>query len=119
MVIRRGLSQCHSPYVFFKHDGTAWQRIPLSHFPAEFKEINLVINTKGEEKIITAQSLVTAELIRKLNGELEQPEYKIILRGALPKERINQMCMEMVPYKGSWVMPNDPIARKFIDQQKR
>ena len=27
-----------------------------------------------------AQSIVTAELVKKLNGELEQPEYKTILR---------------------------------------
>jgi len=106
------------PYVVFKHDGKAWQRIPLTDLPVEFKEINLVIETKNKEKILTAEPFVTTELVKKLNGQLTQPEYKTILREALPKERINQMCMEMVPYKGSWVMPNDPIARKFIDQQK-
>lgn len=78
------------PYVFFKHDGKTWQRILLSDFPTEFKDINLVINTKGEEKIITAQSLVTAELVKKLNGQLSQPEYKGILREPLAKERCPQ-----------------------------
>lgn len=78
------------PYVFFKHDGKAWQRIPLSEFPAEFKEINLVVSTKTEEKNITAQSPVSAELVKKLNSSLEQPEYKTILREALPREHCPQ-----------------------------
>jgi len=94
------------PYVFFKHDGQAWQRIQLSEFPAEFKEINLVINTKGEEKIITAQSIVTAELVRKLNGELDQPEYKTILREPvkLGTEGSSVNCEELVyDGKGGWL----------------
>jgi hypothetical protein len=107
------------PYVFFKHDGQAWQRIQLSEFPAEFKEINLVINTKGEEKIITAQSIVTAELVRKLNGELEQPEYKTILREPLPTAYINEMCMEMVYYKGAWVGPGDSIGKRMMDRRAK
>ena len=32
------------PYVFFKHDGIAWQRIALEAFPAEFKTINVVLS---------------------------------------------------------------------------
>jgi hypothetical protein len=74
------------PYVFFKHDGKAWQRIPLTEFPPEFKEINLVVNSKGEERIITDQSIVTAELVKKLNGELTQPEFKTILREPVKPE---------------------------------
>jgi len=68
------------PYVFFRYDSMAWKRIALEELPTEFNEINLVVNSKGEEKILTAQSIVTAELVKKLNGELEQPEYKTILR---------------------------------------
>jgi len=68
------------PYVLFRYDSKAWKRIALEELPAEFKDINLVVNSKGEEKIITAQSIVTAELVKKLNGELEQPQYKTILR---------------------------------------
>ena len=68
------------PYVLFRYDSTAWQRIPLEELPSEFKDINLVVNSKGKEKILTAQSVVTAELVKKLNGELEQPEFKTILR---------------------------------------
>jgi hypothetical protein len=74
------------PYVFFKHDGKEWQRIPLSEFPAEFKTINLVAETKNDEKIITSQPIVSAELVNKLNGELTQPEYHSILREPVKHE---------------------------------
>ena len=110
------------PYVFFKHDGKAWQRIPLSELPAEFKTINLIVNNGREEDIKRAESKlghVSAEGVQKINSSLTQPEYRTILREPLPKKRIDQMCEERVLYKGSWILPNDPIARKFIDQQKR
>lgn len=55
------------PYVFFKHDSTAWQRIPVAEFPSEFKTINLTVSTETNEPVITAQSIVTAELVKKLN----------------------------------------------------
>ncbi|MEC4889725.1 MAG: hypothetical protein RI101_06645 [Nitrospira sp.] len=78
------------PYVIFRYDSKAWTRIALEELPTEFKDINLVVNSKGKEKILTAQSIVTAELVKKLNGELEQPEYKTILREPLVGERCPQ-----------------------------
>lgn len=114
------LGRPNPPYVFFKYDGTAWQRIPLEQFPVEFKTLNVAIYLGGlDVKAMVKQGLVSAENIKARNSELTQPEYKTILREALPQALINDMCMEMVPYKGSWVMPNDPIARRFIDSQKR
>ena len=107
------------PYVVFKRDDNDWKRIPLNELPAQFNEINLVINNQGEPEITTAQIIVSAELVKKLNGELAQPEYKTILRDPLPKENIEVMCEERVLYKGSWILPNDPVARNFIDAQKK
>jgi hypothetical protein len=78
------------PYVIFKHDGDKWNRIPLDELPAEAKETNLVINNQGEAEIVAAQSLVTAELVKKLNDELDKPEYKTILREAVAGERCPQ-----------------------------
>jgi hypothetical protein len=78
------------PYVFFQYESKAWKRITLEELPTEFKDINLVINSKGEEKILTAQSIVSAELVKKLNGELRQPEYKTILREPIGRERCPQ-----------------------------
>ena len=76
------------PYVFFKYTGDAWQRIPLSEFPVQFKDINVVIDTKTNEKTITAQSPVSADLVKTLNDRLTQPEYKTILRGPLPEKAL-------------------------------
>lgn len=108
------------PYVLFKYDGKEWRRIQLSELPSEFKTINVALDIRGRQgEELVKMGLVSAEKIKQLNAHSEIAEFKTILREPLPKERINSMCMEMVPYKGSWVMPNDPIARKFIDQQKR
>ncbi len=71
------------PYVFFKHDGKAWQRIQLSEFPAVFRTINLIVNNGREEDIERLASKlghVSAEDVRQINSSLTQPEYKTILR---------------------------------------
>jgi len=110
------------PYVIFKHDGKTWQRIPLSALPAEFKTINLIVNNGREEDIQRAASgsgYVSVTDVQRINNSLTQPEYKTILREPLAKGRIEQMCEERVLYKGSWILPNDPVAREFIDKQKR
>ena len=113
------------PYVFFQYDSKAWQRITLEELPTQFKNINLVINSKGKEKILTAQSVVTAELVKKLNGELEQPEYKTVLREALKlggESLVN--CEERGRVKDGWISPGGskapiPIApRAPIDVTK-
>jgi hypothetical protein len=107
------------PYVIFKYDGKAWQRIRISELPAEFKTINVAVSTLADEDKLTGLGFVSAEKIKELNSDVKQPEYKTILREPLAQERINQMCEERVLYKGSWILPNDPVARKFIDQQKK
>jgi hypothetical protein len=71
---------CHSynkwgrpnpPYVFFKYDGKAWQRILLEEFPAEIKEANVVNGIQKHEHQLDAHSgVVTADEIKKINGKL-------------------------------------------------
>lgn len=78
------------PYVFFKFTNEAWQRIAISEFPAQFEDINVVIDTKTNEKAMLDQSPVPAEIVRKFNNLLTQPEYKTILREPLSKERCPQ-----------------------------
>lgn len=72
------------PYVFFKHDGKAWQRIALEEFPAEFTAINVAL-TLGRKDVETMvnMGLVPAENIKERNGRLQQPEFKTILREAV------------------------------------
>lgn len=85
------------PYVFFKYDGKEWLRIPLSEFPDEFKTINLLVNTKGNEKTISSLTIVTAEHVQSLNGD-----YKQIHREAVRYEGPGS-CGEMIyDGKGGW-----------------
>jgi len=71
------------PYVFFKFDGNEWKRISLSEFPREFVEINTVINASAHEKKLVSQDIVSAEMVKKLNSSLKQPESKAIARTPL------------------------------------
>lgn len=107
------------PYVIFKYQDKAWQRIAMQELPAELSKPNLIISSPDNEVEKMGKRFVTAAMVQQANSDLTQTQFKTILREAVPKERINAMCMEMVPYKGSWVMPNDPIARRFIDQQQK
>jgi hypothetical protein len=108
------------PYVFFKYDGKAWQRIPLEEFPAEFKTINVALTLGGSDvEEMVSLGLVPSENIKERNGRLKQSEYKTILREPLPQAQINQMCMEMILYKGYWIMPNDPVARSMVDRKTK
>jgi hypothetical protein len=107
------------PYVIFKYGGKEWQRITIQELPIEFKTINLVNNTKSHAEQLEKSSPVSAEAVQEFNRSLPQPEYKTILREALAKERINEMCMEMIRYKGYWIMPNDPVARGMVDRKTK
>ena len=110
------------PYVIFKHDGKEWQRTQLSELPTEFKTINLIVNNGREEDIERAASksgFVPAEGVQQINSSLRQPEYKTILREPLAKTQMNQMCEELILYKGSWIMPNDPVARRMLDRNSK
>ena len=101
------------PYVVFRYDGNEWKRIPLSELPGEVKEFNLVIETKGYMDDIKEHSPVTAETVRKLNGELPGPEYRSILREPV-KSGITS-CETMVFYKCGWIDPRGSIGRNFMD----
>lgn len=104
------------PYVFFKYDGNAWQRIPLSEFPADLTNINLVI--QGNEDDLTSQSPISPEGIRKLNSSFVQPEYHFILHEPTSGRYSNTSCMNLIYYKGAWVGPGkNSIGRMMRDGQ--
>ena len=89
------------PYVIFKYADKAWRRIPLSEFPAEFKAINLVINTTKHDSEVARQSLVRADVVKKLNSSLTQPEYQTIMREPLKPGAMGG-CPELVRIEGGW-----------------
>lgn len=108
------------PYIFFKYDDRDWQRITLSEVPIEFKKINLIVNNSRLLEIKESSKrtgYVPFESIKEINGSLRQPEYKVILRAPLPKEKIDRMCAEMVFYKGAWVGPGDSIGKRIQDSK--
>src|SRR5574340_506115 len=107
------------PYVVFKYQGNEWQRIALHELPAELKIPNLVISSPDDAAEKASHGVVSAETIKNLNSTVRQPEYKTILREAMPEARIKQMCEELIFYKGSWIMPNDPVARRMLDRDSR
>ena len=76
------LGRPNPPYIFFKYDGRAWQRIPLSEFPVEFKTINVVISTYGHGDVDRAvrSGFISVESVKKLNSDAKQAEFKTIVR---------------------------------------
>jgi len=105
------------PYVVFKYQDKDWKRIPLQELPAEFNTPNLIFSEPDRVAKRIPQSPVSAETIKAITAEYRQPEYRTILREAMANA--GKDCIELVLYKGSWIMPNDPAARGFIDQQKK
>ena len=107
-------------YVIFKYQGKEWKQVSLQELPSEFKNINLVISTKAEMKEISAQSIVSANLIRELNSTLKRPEYRTILREPVKSGEGSLInCEKLVFYKGAWVGPGDSIGKRMRDLETR
>lgn len=105
------------PYVVFKYEGKEWSRIPLDELPAVIKDPNLIISSPDEAAKEIEKSVITAVDIKRLNGELTQPEYHTILREAYPGAAGG--CEVLIRYKGYWIMPNDPVARSMVDRKAK
>lgn len=110
------------PYVFFKYDNKVWQRIPLEIVPVEFKTINVALDIRGRQvEGLASLGLVSSEKIKELNQHTTIPEFKTILREPVKSGTAGSSvnCIELVQYKGSWIMPNDPVMRRLLDQQTK
>jgi hypothetical protein len=104
------------PYVLFKYVNNGWKRISLEEFPPELIHANLM--STPDSRVL--KSYYTVEQVKEqMRGRNVADTAKTILREALPKERINQMCEELILYKGSWIMPNDPVARRMLDRDSK
>jgi hypothetical protein len=107
------------PYVFFKYDGSAWQRIPLEAFPAEFTTINAVLGLSRQfVDAMVKQGLVPVEDIQKQNSRLPQPQYKTILREPVEPgtEGSAVNCEEMIHYKCGWISSQGTFGKNFMDK---
>lgn len=107
------------PYIVFKYETKTWERVPLQELPQETKTLNMIFSSPDTEVERIGKSFVDAATIKQINSGYSQPEYKTIVREALSKERLEQMCEERVLYKGYWILPNDPIGRSMIDQREK
>jgi len=94
------------PYVFFRYDGKKWQRILLEEFPTEFKTINVALDIRGRQvENLVSLGFITSEKIKELNHHTEIPEYKTILREALPNA--GRGCIKTDYYRNAgWLSPD-------------
>jgi hypothetical protein len=108
------------PYVIFKYDGKTWQRIPLQELPTEIKTPNLIFSMPDIKVEESGKRFMSSEMIKAITEGYRQPEYKTILREAVvkPGDGITS-CLELVNYKGKWIMPNDPVMRAIIDRKSK
>ena len=106
------------PQVLFKYEGEQWKRITLAELPEEliYAQANVIV---GRPDVRIAKSFYAVEGVNAENHDIHEAAYKTILREPLPKERINQMCEELILYKGSWIMPNDPVVRRMLDRDSK
>ncbi|MBI5556786.1 MAG: hypothetical protein HY885_04050 [Deltaproteobacteria bacterium] len=105
------------PYVFFKHDGTSWQRIPLEEFPKEFTVTNVII---GRPEHAHRSGIQPASTVKEENRRLE-PYLRVFVREPFDpkKTQSNVNCEELVYYKGSWISPGDSIGRRMMDHTSK
>ena len=90
------------PYVVFKYQGGAWQRIPLRELSAELTIPNMIFSSPDTEARKSGQRVVSAETIKTLYGRYKQPEYRTILRK--PLANASGRCGELVyDGNGGWI----------------
>lgn len=96
------------PYVVFKYQGKAWNRIALQELPPRFKTPNLIISAPDDAVKQVGENLISAETVKELNNARvaagdEQPQYRSILREPLKPGAVD--CPVMVRIEGGWTSP--------------
>lgn len=96
------------PYVVFKYQGKAWDRITLEELPARFKTPNLIVSAPDDAVKEVGGSLISAEKVKELNNRrvaagTEQPHLRHILREPLKAGAAD--CPVMVRIEGGWTSP--------------
>lgn len=106
------------PQILFKHENNQWKRITLAELPTELinAQANVIVGRPATKLL---KSFYTVEGVNAENHDIHAPEYKTILREALPTARINEMCEERVFYKGAWVGPGDSIGKRMMDSRTK
>jgi hypothetical protein len=92
----------------------------LAELPVEFKNVNLVVDVENDEKKLVSQKLVSVEMVKELNGELTQEEYKTIARSPLKGVGREKMIRVQSGWYGiDWFssQPNYEACLKFCRQK--
>ncbi len=106
---------CDLPY----HD-KEWKRIPVQELPTEITTPNMIFSMPDVVVEKFGKQFITAGMIKGVIAGCEQPEFKTIMREPMKSGAEGATnCEERVLYKGHWILPNDPIAKKFIDKQMK
>jgi hypothetical protein len=104
------------PQILLKYESDQWQRIPLKEFPLEIKEANVIV---GKPDVRILKSFYTVAQVKEANRDIKAPEYRSILREASTSKNSVMGCIELVLYKGKWIMPNDPVMRAILDRESK
>jgi hypothetical protein len=112
-------SRPNPPQILFKYENDQWKRITLAELPSELigTSANVIVGSP-DERIL--KSFYTVEGVIAENRYINTPEYKTILREPSPKGSDSVVnCLELVPYKGKWIMPNDSALKASIDRESK
>lgn len=88
------------PQILFKYEGEQWKRITLAEFPVELTRANVIV---GRPAASLLKPFYTVAQVNEENRDISTPEYKTVLREALPHAGAG--CPELVRVEGGWVSP--------------
>lgn len=72
------------PYVFFRHDGSQWQRITLAEFPAQLKDANVIVGRPDPQN---RKGTVSVAVVREDNKGLDA-HMRTLVREPLPASEL-------------------------------
>jgi hypothetical protein len=88
------------PYVVFRYQNKAWERVALAKLPAEINLPNIILSQPDIEVERLGKRFVSAEEIQKIISEYRQPVYRSILRE--PFSTAPWGCAEMIHTNDGW-----------------
>jgi hypothetical protein len=94
----------------------------MGELPTEFSTHNLAGNNTQTHEIrenSRARGYLPAEYVKVMNARSSQPQYRTILREAMTEEQVASSCDVLVNYKGHWIDPRNPFARRYIDESQK
>lgn len=106
------------PQILFKYENDQWKRITLAELPPVLvgATANVIVGRPAKNLL---RPFYTVEEVNAKNGPISTPEYKTVLRTPVKTGDSLTSCLELMLYKGRWIMPNDPIMKSVIDRESK